>query len=102
MFRGLKNRKYDRDRSQKPEVWPRPVSKTGSMTETGLKNRKYDRDRSQRAEIWPKPVTNRRLCTVLCLGVSVYAVAKDRCCDFLNIFAKKIGEKIGAFDSKQS
>jgi hypothetical protein len=26
----------------------------------------------------------------------------DRCYDFLNIFAKKIGEKIGAFHSKQS
>jgi hypothetical protein len=26
----------------------------------------------------------------------------DRCYDFLNIFAKKIGEKIGVFDSKQS
>jgi hypothetical protein len=26
----------------------------------------------------------------------------DRCYDFLNIFAKKLNEKIGVFDSKQS
>jgi hypothetical protein len=26
----------------------------------------------------------------------------DRCYDFLNIFAKKFGEKIGVFDSKRS
>jgi hypothetical protein len=26
--------------------------------------------------------------------------AWDRCCDFLNIFAKKFSEKIGVFDSK--
>jgi hypothetical protein len=26
----------------------------------------------------------------------------DRCYDYLNIFAEKIGEKIGVFDSKQS
>jgi hypothetical protein len=26
----------------------------------------------------------------------------DRCYDFLNIFAEKISEKIGVFDSKQS
>jgi hypothetical protein len=27
---------------------------------------------------------------------------RDRCYDFLNIFAEKFGEKIGVFDSKQS
>jgi hypothetical protein len=26
----------------------------------------------------------------------------DQCCDFLDIFANKLGEKIGVFDSKQS
>jgi hypothetical protein len=29
-------------------------------------------------------------------------VTRDRCYDYLNIFAKKFGEKIGVFDSKQS
>jgi hypothetical protein len=29
-------------------------------------------------------------------------LSRDRCYDFLNIFAEKIGEKIGVFDSKQS
>jgi hypothetical protein len=28
--------------------------------------------------------------------------ARDRCYDFLNIFAEKFSEKIGVFDSKQS
>jgi hypothetical protein len=28
--------------------------------------------------------------------------AWSRCYDFLNIFAEKLGEKIGVFDSKQS
>jgi hypothetical protein len=28
--------------------------------------------------------------------------ARDRCYDFRNIFAKKIGGKIGVFDSRQS
>jgi hypothetical protein len=28
--------------------------------------------------------------------------ARDRCCDFLNIFAEKFSEKIGVFDSKES
>jgi hypothetical protein len=27
---------------------------------------------------------------------------RDRCCDFLNIFAEKFSEKIGVFGSKQS
>jgi hypothetical protein len=27
---------------------------------------------------------------------------RDRCYDFLNIFAEKFSEKIGVFDSKQS
>jgi hypothetical protein len=30
------------------------------------------------------------------------ASARDRCYDFLNIFAEKFSEKIGVFDSKQS
>jgi hypothetical protein len=29
-------------------------------------------------------------------------VTRDRCYDYLNIFAEKFGEKIGVFDSKQS
>jgi hypothetical protein len=32
----------------------------------------------------------------------VNRVTRDRCYDFKNIFAKKISEKIGVFDSKQS
>jgi hypothetical protein len=36
----------------------------------------------------------------LCPPVS--AVTWDRCYDFKNIFAKKIGERNGVFDSKQS
>jgi C1A family cysteine protease len=28
--------------------------------------------------------------------------SRDRCYDFFNVFAEKIGEKIGVFDSKQS
>jgi hypothetical protein len=29
-------------------------------------------------------------------------LARDRCYDFLNIFAEKFSKKIGVFDSKQS
>jgi hypothetical protein len=32
----------------------------------------------------------------------VSSVARERCYDFLNIFAEKFGEKIGVFDLKQS
>jgi hypothetical protein len=31
-----------------------------------------------------------------------FRVTRDRCYDFKNIFAKKFGEKIGVFDSRQS
>jgi hypothetical protein len=30
------------------------------------------------------------------------ALSRDRCYDYLNIFAKNFGEKIDVFDSKQS
>jgi hypothetical protein len=33
---------------------------------------------------------------------NVTQISKDRCYDFINIFAEKFGEKIGVFDSKQS
>jgi hypothetical protein len=37
-------------------------------------------------------------------GISGYPqfFFRDRCCDFLNIFAKTFSKKIGIFDSKQS
>jgi hypothetical protein len=35
-------------------------------------------------------------------NLPVSRVTRDRCYDFLNIFAKKFSEKIGVFDSKQS
>jgi hypothetical protein len=45
-------------------------------------------------------------CFVDVIEVAIYTHAQtctwDRCYDFLNIFAKKFGEKIGVFDSKQS
>jgi hypothetical protein len=33
---------------------------------------------------------------------NVFFESRDRCYDFLNIFAEKFSEKIGVFDSKQS
>jgi hypothetical protein len=36
------------------------------------------------------------------LDVLPITVTRDRCYDFLNIFAEKFCEKIGVFDSKQS
>jgi hypothetical protein len=37
------------------------------------------------------------------IGISFEGrVTRDRCYDFLNIFAEKFIEKIGVFDSKQS
>jgi hypothetical protein len=36
------------------------------------------------------------------VGTVTASVARDRCCDFLNIFAENLGETIGVFDIKQS